>query len=494
MLGTDARGWWLVNDLCRPQTVVVQPLSRRRRFGEPGRSLGGGRDFRACEEIDRRRLVAQAFRPASAPPSSPKGLRYGRFFHTPFRPALLALALTVRSAGSLLAQTPVPVERVTFEEGISRAIARNPSTAIASAGILRAEALLTEARSATRRGVEFDGATVTPRNQATASLEARMPLYAPARWARRAQSEDGKRVAEANAADVKRQTAFAAADAYLTIIARRRVVEANERARDVARAHFDLAHQLQERGTGSRLNELRAQQEWSLDEGLVESARLSLYRAQEALGILLVGDGPVDAMDEPALDLPADAIASTPNPQGFWRPDLRLYAAQQHAAERVLRDSSKDALPFLEGVFQPSSTYPSQFFLPQNSWRFLLQMSVPLLDGGLRRGQRTERRAALDISQATLMSAMTTATSEVRAAREAVASAERGLASARAGADQARQVVDIVNISFRAGAATNIEVIDAERRARDADTTVAVAEDTLRRGRLELLTALGRFP
>jgi outer membrane protein TolC len=66
--------------------------------------------------------------------------------------------------------------------------------------------------------------------------------------------------------------------------------------------------------------------------------------------------------------------------------------------------------------------------------------------------------------------------------------------SARAGADQAQQVVNIVNISFRAGAATNIEVIDAERRARDADTAVASAEDTHRRARLELLTALGRFP
>ena len=82
----------------------------------------------------------------------------------------------------------------------------------------------------------------------------------------------------------------------------------------------------------------------------------------------------------------------------------------------------------------------------------------------------------------------------MRAAREAVASADRGLASARAAADQAQQVVNIVNISFRAGAATNIEVIDAERSARDADTAVAVAEDTLRRARLELLTALGRFP
>ena len=43
-------------------------------------------------------------------------------------------------------------------------------------------------------------------------------------------------------------------------------------------------------------------------------------------------------------------------------------------------------------------------------------------------------------------------------------------------------------------AAADIEVIDAEGRARDADTAVGVAEDTVRRARLELLIALGRFP
>jgi outer membrane protein TolC len=171
-----------------------------------------------------------------------------------------------------------------------------------------------------------------------------------------------------------------------------------------------------------------------------------------------------------------------------------LFATEQEAAERVLRDSSKDRLPFLEGVFQPSTTYPAQFFLPQNSWRFLMQLSVPLFDSGQRQGQRLDRQAAVDVSRATFARARTAARSEVRAAREAVASAERGLASARAAADQARQVVDIVNISFRAGAATNIEVIDAEGRARDADTAVGVAEDTLRRARLELLTSIGRFP
>jgi len=119
---------------------------------------------------------------------------------------------------------------------------------------------------------------------------------------------------------------------------------------------------------------------------------------------------------------------------------------------------------------------------------------VPIFDAGTRLGNRTERQAALDQAAATLANATTQASSQVRAAREAVASGERALASARAAADQAQQVVSITNISFRAGAATNIEVIDAERVSRDADMAVAVAEDTLRRARLELLNAVGRFP
>ena len=119
---------------------------------------------------------------------------------------------------------------------------------------------------------------------------------------------------------------------------------------------------------------------------------------------------------------------------------------------------------------------------------------MPIFDSGQRTGLKVQRQAALDAAQANLTGAISQATSEVRAAREAVASGERILVSARAAADQAQQVVTIVNVSFRAGAATNIEVIDAERTARDTDYAVAVAEDSLRRARLDLLLALGRFP
>jgi hypothetical protein len=103
---------------------------------------------------------------------------------------------------------PAPHERTAFADAIQRAIERNPTTAIAAAGILRAEALLTEARANARlqingtltettlnRGVEFQGATVTPQNQVTGALDIRLPLYAPARWARRTQAQDTNNVA-----------------------------------------------------------------------------------------------------------------------------------------------------------------------------------------------------------------------------------------------------------------------------------------------------------
>src|SRR5438876_6770159 len=419
---------------------------------------------------------------------------------------IAAAIVVVMMAGLTHAQTPAPMERVSFQDAVKRAIDKNPSSAIAAASILRADALLAEARAGTRlqingnlttttlnRGVEFQDTTVVPRNSVTGSLDVRMPLFAPVRWARRTQAEDARQLAELSESTTHRQTALATADAYLTIIARRRVVEANERARDVARVHFDLARELEQRGAGSHLNALRAQQEYSSDEALVEAAHLMLYRAQEALGVLLVADGPADAAEEPGFELPPDVQMADAALLQF-RTALQLFSAEQQAADRVVRDSSKDYWPSVAAIFQPQTTYPTSLFIPQNRWQFLLQAQVPIFDSGQRRGLRLERQALFDISRANFSGALTEARAQVRAAREAIASAVRGLASTRAAADQAQQVVNITNVSFRAGAATNIEVIDAERRARDADLAVVVAEDTLRRARLELLTALGRFP
>ena len=77
---------------------------------------------------------------------------------------------------------------------------------------------------------------------------------------------------------------------------------------------------------------------------------------------------------------------------------------------------------------------------------------------------------------------------------ESVQSTERALTIVRLAAQQANEVLSITNTAFQAGATTNLEVIDAQRSARDAEATVAISEDSVRRARLDLLTALGRFP
>jgi len=418
--------------------------------------------------------------------------------------ALVAIAGIVGPVPSAPAQTaPAVVVSVTFPEAIQRAQDSNPTVAVAAVGILRADALLGQARAATllqvngnvnwitlNRGVEFSGVTVTPRSQVTASVGADMPILAAAAWARRTQALDNKAIAELNVADVKRQIALATADAYLAIIAAKRVVEGNTRALQTAKAHFDLANELEQKGSGSRLNALRAQQQASADEGLVEVARLAVYRAQEALGVLIAVNGPADAVSEPDFSTGVTDAADLT----LFRTDLKLFSAQEKAADRVVRDSSKDWYPVVDAIFQPSTTYPAQFFLPQNSWRALVQANIPIFDSGGRRSVKAERQASLESAKQTTIGALTQANSEVRTAREAVASGERILAFARATAGQAQQVVDITTISFRAGGATNIEVIDAERVARDTDMAVAMAEDQLRRARLDLLNARGRFP
>ena len=416
------------------------------------------------------------------------------------------LGCWVLSPGVTLSAQAQGVTAVTFDEAIRTATAKHPTVAEAAASILRAQGLLDEARAAGRprvsgsvttttlnTGVTFDDITVTPRNQVAASLTVDVPLVAASTWARRALADDGTRVAEAGAAEARRQVALATADAYLTVVAERRAVSTEARARDVAQAHFALATDLERAGSGSRVDTLRAEQQVSTAEVRLERARLGLYRSQEGLGVLLVADGPIDAGDEPAFETPQAATA-TPTSLLQFRTDLRYFSAQQDLAARAVSATDRESWPTLDAIFQPQAIYPAPFFTTANSWQFLLRATIPIYTGGDVAGRRTERQAELDAARARLAQRVSQATAEVRVAREAAAISARALTSARASADQASQVVDITTLSFRAGAATSIEVIDAERTARDAETAVAIAEDALRRARLDLLIALGQFP
>jgi multidrug efflux system outer membrane protein len=375
----------------------------------------------------------------------------------------------------------------------------------AAAGILRANAILQQTRALTLPSIdatlttnvigpvpEFGGQTIVPRSQLSAGVAFGVPVLQPVLWAQRTQAADQVTVSERASDEARRQIAMSTADAYLQVIAMRRQLELNERARDNAQAHYDYSRQRFEGGLGSRLNALRAQQALSSDEARVEAARLGVRTAQEALGVLVAADGPIDAAGDPSFDVPADTSGDVQAIAG--RTDIRRFAARESAAQRVLDDSWRDYLPSVTALFTPQVLAPSGLFAPARSWTISFVGAVPIFEFGERRGLKIERQALRDIVRAERADAQRQASSEVRRAREAVRITERAFERARSAAEQAMEVVQITDVAFREGATTNMEVIDAQRVARDAETGAAIAEDAVRRARLDLLVAIGRFP
>src|SRR5688572_31676181 len=94
------------------------------------------------------------------------------------------------------AQIAPPMETVTLEQAVDRAIKNNPTVAQASQGILRAEGLLQQTRAATMPFLtanltslvnsterRFDDVVTSPRTQGTFSAQLGMPVLAASRWA-----------------------------------------------------------------------------------------------------------------------------------------------------------------------------------------------------------------------------------------------------------------------------------------------------------------------
>jgi outer membrane protein TolC len=399
-----------------------------------------------------------------------------------------------------------------FTEAVQRALARNPSVVVAQEEIRRAEALVRQARAGslptltgavtyTRLDAErtmATGPTTPPRviaaaDQWAGNLVLSLPLVHTQRWMTWSHAKDNVEVSRFSAKDVRRQIAVATGRAYLAVVAQKRVVDVNVRARETAQAHYDFAHARRKGGVGNRIDEVRAAQELATTEAAVEAAEAGLVRAREALGVLVGAETPVDTADEPLLPdagpVP-EAIAAAERS----RTDVLAARARRRAAERVLRDSWTDFMPSLTGNFQPFFQDPASLVLPRTGWQATLTLSWSLYDGGLRYGQRRERAALVAEADAAVAAALRQARADVRAAAVAVRRADSSLAAARKAAQLARQALELSTLAYRAGATTNIEVIDAERRARDAETTAAVAEDNARQARLDLLAASGKFP
>jgi outer membrane protein len=435
-----------------------------------------------------------------------------RSFSRSFGPGLLALVAlaipfaprAVRAAADVPDSAEAPI-RVTWREALERARAHNPSAVTAAQEILRADALVRQARAAwlptlTANGSyqiinaarTFETVVTTPQTQWNGNLLLTVPLLSPIAWANDAHAQDNRGVATASAEDIQRQLAAAVGRAYLTVLLQHRELEVAERARETAAAHYDYAHTRLVTGLGNGVDDARAEQELHTDEAQLKSAHTALVRAQSALAVLLSEKTLVDAADD-AVDLSAPQADAGAADAASRRPDVRAQQARREATAHLRRDDWAYYAPSLLAqaeAFKETAT-PLQ---PGSGWQATLVLSIPLFDGGVRYGIQRERRASDEEARVNLEALLRQVSVEVRAALEVVHNSDDGLIAARAATTAANTAAALADKSYRAGASTNIEVIDAERQARDAASQAALAEDAARQARLDLLLATGAFP
>lgn len=397
------------------------------------------------------------------------------------------------------------VRQVDLAEALSLALTRNRSLAVAQADVARVQAAVTQARAgwlpvlnANASLVWLDAdrqiadRVITAQETLQANLQLQIPLVAARAWLETARAADAVEVAQANERERRRAIGILTARVYLGVVQERQALAIAERAVQTSKAALTLAVRRKEAGAGTRLEEARAERELADNQSRLESAFVRVAAAQEALGAVTAEDGPLDATVLPELERGPGLVEALEGLEA--RSDLAAQVARRALAEKRAGDAWGDYLPTLLGVVTPLLQTPPTPTVPSPALQAQLLLSFPIFDGGLRYARQAEREALLSAAEASLEEARLAARSELRASHQAVEHRVRARRSAEAAATLAEETLRLVRRTFEEGSGTQLELIDAERSARDAATSAVLALIAERSAMVDLLAAAGRFP
>ena len=289
---------------------------------------------------------------------------------------------------------------------------------------------------------------------------------------------------------VARQTA----QAYLAVLIADAVLDVQGEALSTARAHLEQVQNRYDAGVANRLELLRAQVEVSNVEPRVIEAEQGI----ETAFILLRRAAGLGREVEIALTDPLEAEVEPIDEEKeleqarAMRPEFKVLELSQSATEDLALSKRGGMLPMM----QLTSTfgYEKPYFAI-NEWEQVFTVGVgiqvPLFDGlESYRGMRRARAAAETITLAVVQTHANVRT-EVRTAMLALREAAVRMKATNDNKDRADEMLEIAQHSYAAGAATNVEVIDAQMAATTARLEHLKALFDYRNAQIQLTAATG---
>jgi outer membrane protein TolC len=338
----------------------------------------------------------------------------------------------------------------------------------------------------------FQEAVIQDRDQLNAQAELTQAILAPQLWFLIPNASRGERVAELTAEGVRRDVLFGVAQAYYGVASLKQALEVSERLLEIAQRQEKDARVRYQAGTIAKVGLLRAEIDRARAEQDVRRARNSYESGRIALATLLDRPADFDVTDPPEPDMPAD-VAALEQTALRDRTDVQAARLQVDVARGARNAAWARYLPNVGAFGRWSIANTGGFTGENDQWAAGLALQWRVLDGGLRESDIREGSARIAEAQAAAGSAENRARQEVRQAILDMESARANALKAKEQRDLAAENLRLVDVSYRAGAATAVELADATAALRNAEIGFTAESLGAQIAALRVLKAAGEF-
>jgi multidrug efflux system outer membrane protein len=328
-------------------------------------------------------------------------------------------------------------------------------------------------------------------NQIGAQVQVNQAIVAPALCLAIKAARIGEEVAVLNVEAARREILFASAQLYFGAAGLKQVVDVQERLLQVNIAREKDATVGYEAGAQPKVALLRAQIERARAEQDLLRARNSYLSTVQSLATLMNEPADFDVVvpEEPVLPEGIDDLEKVV----LARPDVEAARRTVELAEAGRSATKWKYAPNLglSAVYRWANV--AGFTGKNTSWAVTLGLQWTIWDGGLREAELREGRAKIAEAEASARSAENKARDEVRRAMLDLASARANRIKAEEQLRLAREGQRLVDVSFKAGTSTYLEVTDANTALAAAETGFVGETLNASLAALRVLKAAGQF-
>lgn len=333
---------------------------------------------------------------------------------------------------------------------------------------------------------------VQPQNMWAAQIQATMPILVMPAYYGIANAKQAVELTEKNITFARNELIFSLTQAYYGAVASKRLIEVSaaqlETAREqerVAQAQFDV-------GEIPKVGYLRAAvQRAGFEQSLVR-AQNAYVSAKLGIAQLIGLDQPFTVVEPAAVEPPAGSVDTLVRAGLEGRQDLAAQRDAVEIAERAVKAAYWQFAPIVAANGTYNWTNFGGFTGESTTWAVTVNAVFTIFDWS-RYADIGEAKSQLRQSQAERENLARTVTREVKTALLELESARANLITAQEGARLASESAELVRAQYEAGAATYLDVTDANSVEFTARVQVVTEELNTQVAALRLSRAIGKF-